>query len=64
MAAAKRVTIQAETLREFRYACHGCSNVAGWFDEPVLNARVTCSNCGMDQLTKLESFIHDPDNAR
>lgn len=48
---------QENKPKKFRYACHGCTKNAGFFDAPGLNLIVICPHCGKEQLTKLENFV-------
>lgn len=54
----------AKPIYNFRYACHGCFKIAGYYEKPVENARVVCPHCGKDQTTKLENFIQLTDEEK
>ena len=48
---------KVEEPLKFRYACEGCTGVALKSTNNMVGVKITCVNCGKEQVTKAENYI-------
>lgn len=49
--------VNEEKPFKFRYACEGCTGVALRSTNTMTGVKISCQNCGKEQITKAENYL-------